>query len=42
VLTVFTKDMGYLEVEITPRVIASLRHRFPIGPFGFDGPMTHG
>jgi SAM-dependent methyltransferase len=41
VLTALAKDLGFIEIETTPRVIASLHRRFPVGPFGFDGPMTH-
>ncbi|HEV8713185.1 MAG TPA: DNA methyltransferase [Candidatus Binatia bacterium] len=41
VLTALAKDLGFIEMEIIPRVIASLHRRFPVGPFGFDGPMTH-
>lgn len=41
VLLTIARDMGCLEVETTPLVIASLHCRFPIGPFGFDGPLTH-
>src|SRR5215510_8963747 len=40
------KKRGYnshyiLKVETTPRVIVSLRCRFPIDLFGFDSSMTH-
>jgi DNA modification methylase len=35
------KALGFAAVETTPRAIASLHRRFPVGPFGFDGPMTH-
>jgi hypothetical protein len=24
-----------------PRAIDTVRRRFPVGPFGFGGPMTH-
>jgi hypothetical protein len=41
VLAALARALGFIEVETTPRVIASLRRRFPVGPFGFDGPMTH-
>jgi len=41
VLTESAKGIGFIEIETKPRVIASLRRRFPVGPFGFDGPMTH-
>jgi DNA modification methylase len=35
------KSQGFVEVNQKPRRIASLRRRFPVGTFGFDGPMTH-
>jgi len=41
VLTVLAKALGFIEIETTPRLIATLHRRFPVGPFGFDGPMTH-
>jgi DNA modification methylase len=41
VLVELAKKLGFVEVETTPRAIASLHRRFPVGPFGFDGPMTH-
>jgi hypothetical protein len=41
VLAALAQTLGFIEVETTPRVIASLHRRFPVGPFGFDGPMTH-
>ncbi len=40
-LTELAKDIGFLEIETRPRAIASMHRRFPIGPFGFEGPMTH-
>ena len=33
--------MGFVEIHRKPRNIASVRRRFPVGTFGFDGPMTH-
>ncbi len=33
--------IGFEEVAVSHRKIAKLRRRFPTGPFGFDGPMTH-
>jgi hypothetical protein len=33
--------LGFAVVDTTPRAIAHLHRRFPVGPFGFDGPMTH-
>jgi SAM-dependent methyltransferase len=41
VLTEMANNIGFIAVETTPRTIAGLRRRFPVGPFGFDGPMTH-
>jgi hypothetical protein len=41
VLAELAKGIGFTVIETTPRAIASLRRRFPVGPFGFDGPMTH-
>lgn len=35
------RGLGFAEIETNAREIARLRRRFPIGPFGFDGPMTH-
>lgn len=35
------KELGFSEIECTTRQIESYRRRFPVGPFGFDGPMTH-
>jgi SAM-dependent methyltransferase len=41
VLAELAKALGFIAVESVPRAIASLHRRFPVGPFGFDGPMTH-
>lgn len=41
ILAELAKSVGFVEVETTPRTIVSLHRRFPVGPFGFDGPMTH-
>jgi hypothetical protein len=41
VLLTVAKDIGCLEAETTPLVIASLHRRFLIGPFGFDGPLMY-
>ncbi len=35
------KKIGFIEIETTPRSIASPHRRFPVGLFGFNGPMTH-
>jgi hypothetical protein len=40
-LAELAKAMGFVEVHRKPRNIASVRRRFPVGTFGFDGPMTH-
>jgi SAM-dependent methyltransferase len=41
ILAELAKSIGFIEVKATPRTISSVRRRFPVGPFGFDGPMTH-
>jgi DNA modification methylase len=41
VLMGLATDIGFMTVRTTPRAIATLHRRFPVGPFGFDGPMTH-
>ncbi len=41
VLVALANSLGFSAVETTPRTIARLHRRFPVGPFGFDGPMTH-
>ncbi|HSF33683.1 MAG TPA: hypothetical protein VLK82_24855 [Candidatus Tectomicrobia bacterium] len=41
VLVELAKALGFIAVETIPRTIASLHRHFPVGPFGFDGPMTH-
>ena len=40
-LAELAKAKGFVEVHRKPRNIASLHRRFPVGTFGFDGPMTH-
>ncbi len=40
-LAELAKAMGFVEIHRKPRSIASVRRRFPVGTFGFDGPMTH-
>ena len=35
------QSIGFLKRQANPREIVSLRRRYPVGPFGFDGPMTH-
>jgi hypothetical protein len=35
------EELGFIEVESNRRAIDDVRRRFPVGPFGFDGPMTH-
>jgi hypothetical protein len=41
VLIALALRIGFEVVESKPRRIASERRRFPVGPFGFDGPMAH-
>ncbi len=41
ILARLAEDIGFIEVSNTARQIESMRRRFPVGPFGFDGPMTH-
>jgi SAM-dependent methyltransferase len=41
ILAELAKSIGFIVVGTTPRAIASPHRRFPVGPFGFDGPMTH-
>jgi hypothetical protein len=41
VLVELATNLGFMAVETTPRPIAGLHRRFPVGPFGFAGPMTH-
>jgi len=33
--------LGFAKREASAREIKGLRRRYPVGPFGFDGPMTH-
>lgn len=33
--------LGFVKRNASPREIKGLRRRYPVGPFGFDGPMTH-
>ncbi|MBI2928742.1 MAG: hypothetical protein HYY24_24020 [Verrucomicrobia bacterium] len=35
------QSVGLRKRQASPREIVSLRRRYPVGPFGFDGPMTH-
>jgi DNA modification methylase len=41
VLIELARRVGFELIECKPRRIAKERRRFPVGPFGFDGPMTH-
>jgi DNA modification methylase len=41
ILAELARNTGFVAVETTPRAIAERHRRFPVGPFGFDGPMTH-
>lgn len=40
-LAEIARQIGFDEVARRLRTIDTLRRRFPVGPFGFDGPMTH-
>jgi hypothetical protein len=40
-LAEIARQLGFIEVARRPRAIDTVRRRFPSGPFGFDGPMTH-
>jgi hypothetical protein len=40
-LTEIAQQTGFDVVTRHPREIDTVRRRFPVGPFGFDGPMTH-
>ncbi|MGQ0713728.1 MAG: DNA methyltransferase [Gemmatimonadaceae bacterium] len=40
-LAELARQIGFAEVDRRPRAIATVRRRFPVGQFGFDGPMTH-
>ena len=35
------EEIGFDVVTRHPREIDTVRRRFPVGAFGFDGPMTH-
>jgi hypothetical protein len=35
------RRLGLLDRETKPREIESIRRRFPVGPFGFEGPMSN-
>jgi hypothetical protein len=41
ILAELGRRLDFADSAIHSRAIASLRRRFPVGPFGFDGPMTH-
>jgi SAM-dependent methyltransferase len=41
ILAELARRQGFSESKVSARPIAALRRRFPVGPFGFDGPMTH-
>ena len=41
ILAELGRRVDFADTSINPRAIAALRRRFPVGPFGFDGPMTH-
>jgi hypothetical protein len=35
------RTLGFAKRDARHREITTLRRRYPVGPFGFDGPMTH-
>ena len=41
ILLALAREAGFPVGTAKPREIAGARRRFPVGPFGFDGPMTH-
>jgi hypothetical protein len=41
VLAALAMDAGFVKVSVKHRQIVSRRRRYPIGPFGFNGPMSH-
>jgi len=41
ILAELAKGLGFAGSTVSTRAIAAPRRRFPVGPFGFDGPMTH-
>jgi len=41
ILVEIARTHGFSQITTNRREIAKLRRRFPVGPFGFDGPMTH-
>jgi DNA modification methylase len=41
ILSDIAKSVGFERISIRSRPIKTMRRRFPVGPFGFDGPMTH-
>jgi len=41
VVVQLAKAIGFEKRVASQREIATLRRRYPVGPFGFDGPMTH-
>ena len=41
ILAEIARTHGFSQITTNRREIAKLRRRFPVGPFGFDGPMTH-
>jgi DNA modification methylase len=36
-----SRTLGFTKRDARLREITTLRRRYPVGPFGFDGPMTH-
>lgn len=40
-MVALAEELGFEDCQAKPREIVKLRRRYPVGPFGFDGPMTH-
>jgi DNA modification methylase len=41
ILAELGRRLGFTDGTVSARPIEALKRRFPVGPFGFDGPMTH-
>jgi hypothetical protein len=40
-LVQIAQSLGFTNKGVDSREIGSVRRRYPVGPFGFDGPLTH-
>ena len=40
-LIALARELGFSKLSASHREITRLRRRYPVGQFGFDGPMTH-